>query len=372
MNNKDLILIDKLFGLILLPFSLAFRSIGIIRRKLNPHNNGEILIIKFLGAGNLLSITSTLKKFPCSIITVSANQPTLKEFGIGDKHYFLNDKNPLILFFQVINLSSKLFFYHYSQVINLESESFFAKFLSTIPTSSKLSGISNVHKGLIDSLVYDFYLVTPTLLGKNEIIDLLIQFRPQVNLDIQALVDQRQRYFMTSYLKHVKNARNITIAPTCSPTDNLRRLDIGIWQKICECLGSSLNITVIFPSKTDIQYLEFLQLRDRLPQLNIQLCNFSDFISSIKSCELLITIDSQALHIAQLEGIITIALYGPTSPFGVNLENTSYPLSKSLACSPCTHKYFLPPCAGLAPCMELSSVNLEIFKQVGINFGAYE
>ena len=42
MNNKDLILIDKLFGLILLPFSLAFRSIGIIRRKLNPHNNFKI------------------------------------------------------------------------------------------------------------------------------------------------------------------------------------------------------------------------------------------------------------------------------------------------------------------------------------------
>ncbi len=90
------------------------------------------------------------------------------------------------------------------------------------------------------------------------------------------------------------------------------------------------------------------------PLLEAKITGNSTYVEEIRRSDLLITIDSQALHIAQKYMKKTIAIYGPTSPYGVSLSETTYPISKSLVCSPCTHKYLKVPCNGKAFCMKFS------------------
>ena len=359
MNNKELILIDKVVGLILLPCSLLFRAIVLLRRSIGQKRNQPMLVIKFLGAGNFLSLRNALSPLNTHIITSITNKQSLEEFGIGQKVYYLNDKNPIFLLIDVVKTFSILFFSNYSQVINLEPESYFAKFLCSIPASQKTSGVSNTHKGLMDALIYDSYLVTPSLLNKSEILSLLIEFQVLENPELATLIKSIQIKQDSRFREILSKLDRVVIAPTCSSTDSLRRLDIESWKLIIKSLTPSQNITVLFPNERDPQYFEFIQMGDALQNLHIEITNYPTFVQKIKESNLVITIDSQALHIAQLLEVPAIAFYGPTSPFGVNLGPNTYPITRSMACSPCTHKYFEAPCQGQAPCMKFPKVNLE-------------
>jgi ADP-heptose:LPS heptosyltransferase len=363
MNNKELILIDKVVGLLLLPCSLLFRAIVLLRRSIGQKHHQPILVIKFLGAGNFLSLKDSLRTLNTHIITSITNKQALEEFQIGQKVYYLNDKNPIFLMLDVIKTLCILLFSNYSQVINLEPESYFAKFLSAIPSSQKTSGVSNTHKGLMDSLIYDSYLVTPSLLNKSEILSLLIEFRVLKNQEFAALIQSIQVKLGPILRENLNHLDRVVIAPTCSSTDSLRRLDLEAWKSIIESLARCKHITALFPNQNDPQYSEFMQLESAFQNLRIEINNYPNFVQRIRDASLMITIDSQALHIAQLANIPTIAFYGPTSPFGVNLGPATYPVTRALACSPCTHKYFEAPCQGQAPCMKFSKVDLEILKK---------
>lgn len=362
MNNKELILIDKVVGLILLPCSLLFRVIALLRRSTGQKCNQPMLVIKFLGAGNFLSLRNALSPLNTHIITSITNKQSLEEFDIGQKVYYLNDKNPIFLLIDVIKTLSILFFSNYSQVINLEPESYFAKFLCSIPASQKTCGVSNAHKGLMDALIYDSYLVTPSLLNKSEILSLLIEFQALENPELAGLIQSIQIKQDAKFREALSNLDNVVIAPTCSSTDSLRRLGIEVWELIINSLTRYPHITVLFPNERDLQYLEFTQMSCAFQNLHIEITNYQTFVQKIKESNLVITIDSQALHIAQLFEIPALAFYGPTSPFGVNLGQNTYPITRTMACSPCTHKYFEAPCQGQAPCMKFSKINLGILK----------
>lgn len=362
MNNKELILIDKVVGLILLPSSLLFRAIALLRRSFGHKSNKPILIIKFLGAGNFLSLKNSLNPLNAHIITSITNKQSLEEFQIGQKVYYLNDSNPFYLMIDVVKIFFILFFSSYSQVINLEPESFFAKFLSSIPVSQKTSGVSNTHKGLMDSLIYDSYLVTPSLLNKSEIFSLLMEFQVLENQELNTLIRSIQGEMAANLKNDLQELGNVVIAPTCSSTDSLRRLNMQTWASIIKSLGHSKSIVALFPNQKDPQFPEFKQIQNAFHNLQIEVTNYPTFVKRIQDANVVITIDSQALHVAQLLNVSTIAFYGPTSPFGVNLGNKTYPVTRALACSPCTHKYFEAPCNGQAPCMKFAAENLDILK----------
>jgi len=360
MNNKKLIFIDKVVGLILLPLSLVFRAIGILRRRHKEPNTDKILIIKFLGAGNLISIDAVLANHDVDLITAYSNKSTAQSFLPKAQAFFLNDGNIFSLTFDVLRVFYSLMSKEYACVVNLEAESYFAKFLTAVANSKKYSGISNTHKGLFDSWLYDSYLVNPALLSKAEVLSLLLDYREIVNDNIAALIKLHQTQFIESGAFTSSPINQVSIAPTCSSTDALRRVSIENWSQLVSNLPKAANITAIFPNQHDVQYLAFKNLEVEVSNLKVLLTSFSDFVDQIQKSDLVICIDSQALHVAQEANKPTIALYGPTSPFGVNLSRTTFPITKSLACSPCTHKYFKLPCNNKASCMHFTKMDLRI------------
>ena len=360
MNNKKLIFIDKVVGLILLPLSLVFRAIGILRRRYQEPQSQKILLIKFLGAGNLISIDSVLNHHSVDLITARSNKNTAAQFLPNAEVFFLNDGNIISLGFDVLGVFYRLIFKDYACVINLETESYFAKFLTAVSNSKKYCGISNTHKGLFDSWLYDFYLVNPVLLSKAQVLSLLLDYREVVNDNQDALIQLHQARLLQSAPLAKDHLHQVVIAPTCSSTDVLRRVSIENWRQLIAQLPNHANIKAIFPNQDDAQYLAFKKLELDFPNLKVVFTDFLTFVSLIEQSDLVLCIDSQALHVAQDALKPTIALYGPTSPFGVNLGPNTYPITKSLACSPCTHKYFKLPCNGRATCMHFSASDLNI------------
>jgi ADP-heptose:LPS heptosyltransferase len=365
MNNNLLILFDTFIGVILIPFGLLINALNkYFLQFMRPKPKGRLLI-KLLGAGNYLPLKSKLNADLFDILTVESNLQTLKHFGIGNRIYLINDKNIFLLFISSFSIFLKLLSQNYVQIINLEMESNFAKFLSLITPTKSLSGISSHNKSYLDRYIYDSYLVSPLLMERGEIVSQLISFKPETNNYLLALVRSHQEKFKKKFLLN-KSLRHIVIFPGCSSTDSLRRVKEKDWKLILSYLIKNKNvknITIIFSSKNDPQYkfFEDILMSNQKDKLNLKITNFKDFVYWVKKSDLILSVDSQALHIAQLYKKESIVFYGPTSPFGINLEETTYPVSLSLSCSPCTHKYLKLPCGNSAPCMNFNKKHLDIF-----------
>ena len=365
MNNQFLILVDTLFGVILIPLGICLHfSLKFIKKFIRT-NPKRFLVIKLLGAGNFLPIKNTLARKDIDIVTVKSNFLTLKHFHIGSQIYVIDDTNILTLAITSLLVFIQLLFRDYVQVINLELESKFAKFLSLITPASILSGISSQNKSFLDSLIYDTYLVTPLMLSKAEIVSQLLSFKKKKNVLVDSLVNNHKRIFLERFFP-LKNINKVSIFPSCSSTDALRRLSILDWEFILIKLSNNNKvkvINIIFANSEDCQYREFsdLLVKLNLEKIQLILTDFPNFVAIIEGSNLVVSVDSQALHISQFLHKRAIAIYGPTSPFGINLENTTYPITNSLQCSPCTHKYIKLPCNNTAPCMKFKSEYFNIF-----------
>jgi ADP-heptose:LPS heptosyltransferase len=357
MKNSSLIFLDCFTKILFSPLSLFIRGLNKLILIFFPIKNKDILIVKFLGAGNFIALSKLDPLTSFDVITEKRNFTALKKIKSIKNIYTVDSKNIITLFFTIFKLFFILTQRKYYQTINLETESTFAKFISAVPRSNILSGVSNLNKSYFDFILYTKYLVSPFLLNKVDIVNLLINepFSPSTNVIIyRAIVEQQKNYLRSANFK----SQTISIFPSCSDTDTLRRLNIIHWTKIIKrfsTMKNVSNINVIFPRSDDIQFDDFTNFKKLFNRFSIITTNYKNFYSSVLKSDLIVTVDSQALHIAQALDKKTIAIYGPTSPYGVNLGKNTYPIYKGLACSPCTHKYLKLPCSGAAMCMSFKS-----------------
>lgn len=368
MKNNQLVLLDIITGFLLLPLCFLIRGLRRILSRVFEVNYHGILIIKFLGAGNFIAIQDALLDKDVDILSAKSNANALAKFNIGKRVFLIDDSNLFRLIFSSLNCVFKLLFINYQQVINLETESKFAKFVTALTSAKLLSGISNVHKSYVDYFLYDRYLVNPMMLDKPAVINLLLDFQVVTNRYMKfALDSHRHDFFLNTSLNNVKR---VIVSPTGSNTDFIRRLSVDAgWDIVIDYLSSLDGIDivdVVFSTSTDHQYHDFVVLSQKYPIVRLHITKYDEFIQKIKESDLVLTIDSQALHIAQQFKKPTIAIYGPSTPFGVNFEKTTYPVTRSLICSPCIHKYFKRPCGELAPCMKFDRLEFKVLNQINL------
>jgi Glycosyltransferase family 9 (heptosyltransferase) len=368
MNSKLLIFVDAALSVFVIVFAGVFRLRTKLLNALHVKSGSDkVLIIKFLGAGNFIAMADALKFEGCTIVSVRGNESALKEFVPSAELILINEKSLVQLVLTVAAALTKLLLGRYSKVINLEAESSFAKFIATVPYCDELTGLSNKYKSISDWFFYDYHLVSPSNLNRDRILKILLRHeQPQVNevnaLTLKALNDV-----------NVGNGfivRNDTafVSPTCSLTDGNRRLSIEMWSWVLKQLSQEFKSVVIaFPSTHDTQYADFQVLLAQQVYSNVETVveSYKQFAARIQACDLLVTIDSQALHIGQQLGKSIVCFYGPTSPHGVKLSRNTCVVSKELECSPCTHKYFSEPCRGAVHCMKFDREQVvSIFRHI--------
>ena len=175
--------------------------------------------------------------------------------------------------------------------------------MSLIVPSNILSGISSHNKSFLDSIIYDKYLVTPMLANRNEIISQLISFSPKKNSHLDLLIKHQQNNFKRKFLP-LESINTVAVFPSCSSTDNLRRLNMSDWLIVLKKLSNNKRtkkITLIFPNKNDIQFLAFEKLTKQLDlkKIGLKITIFEQFVDEVKGCNLIVSVDSQAIHIGQ-------------------------------------------------------------------------
>ncbi len=368
MKNNHLVILDLIIGFFLLPLCLIIRGLRRMLSKIFKINYRGILIIKFLGAGNFIAIQDTIVNKDFDILSAKSNASAINKFHIGSRVFLIDDSNLLRLITSCLNCIYRLLFINYQQVINLETESKFAKFITALTSAKVLSGVSNAHKSYIDYFLYDRYLVNPLMLDKPEVISLLTDFKTITNHFMEHALEAHRRDFLLNI--SLNNMKRVVISPAGSNTDSIRRLSIdGGWDVVMNYLVALDGvgfIDVVFSSSLDQQYSDFIVLGQKYPKVKIHITTYDEFVQKIKDSDLVLTIDSQALHIAQIFKRPTISFYGPSTPFGVNFGKTTYPVTRSLICSPCRHKYLSLPCQGDAPCMKFDRKQFEILAQINL------
>jgi len=368
MSSNILVLVDALLGLLLVPLSVLIRIIRRIISRIYPARAAVgVLVIKFLGAGNLLAVKGALSGLDFDVVTAQSNRNAITAFGLGRRNLIIDDSSFIKLALSSLSCCTQLLSRRYEQVINLESESKFAKFLTALVSARVVSGVTNAHKSYTDLVLYDRYLVTPVLAGRGDMVSQLLRFEARTNEFVSHAIGKCvENFWATNSLTDVQT---ICLAPSCSSTDTLRRLPDKHWEDLIHTLmltGRVKELVVVFATSLDPQRGKFERISHQYPgRVNVRITDYKAFVHCVSTADLLITVDSQALHLRQSINRPAICFYGPTSPLGVGLSTSTLPVTSSLQCSPCTHKYLRLPCGGEAPCMNLGEQGIRLVS--GIN-----
>lgn len=354
MHNNALVVMDGLSKVILIPMIFISLVIRKILKIFHRNNNGKILFIKLMGAGNLVACRGFMLERDVEILTSLSNKSTVEKFNLAKKAHYIDTSSLLNLFKSIPPLLRLYRTGTFVSIVNMESESIFAKFLAASVPAMRTTGMTNVYRSLLDHVLYNRYLVAPMLLPKSEALEMLFSDRFEANSDMACAIRARQERFFVLNSDKLELVNSVVITPSCSSTDKLRRLPNEVWVDFLIHLKIERfqRLDVVFPDEKDLQFEFFSEtLTKTFPFVNVVVSDYKGFVNLIASTDLLLTIDSQALHVAQQFGTLAFAFYGPTSPYGVDLAATTLPLTRSFKCSPCTHKYFVTPCAGRAHCM---------------------
>lgn len=359
MNLTFLVILDKLSILFLFPIFLILK----IKNFLIKSNNNKNLLIKIVGAGNLFSIKKILRQDKFELITLARNKSAVKKINNKINAYYIYDNNFLLMFFSILRIALLMLIKRYKDILILEANSNLSILFSLIPLSNRILGVSNQFKSIIDFFIYNFYLTNAVNVSRQRLLELLIKFKPKKNHFNTLAIKKIHEDFLINNIKKIKKIKNIIIAPGCANNDKLRRVKNFTWLEIIKFLINK-KITVVFESENDAQYDFFKRQKDVYKNLNIKISNYSEFFFCIKKTDLLLTVDSQSLRIANSLNKLSISFYGATHPTGIELSKNTYPIYLGYECSPCNHKYYRYPCDGLAPCMNFNAEDLNIFKYI--------
>lgn len=365
MKNNTLVLIDWGVGFITGPIIIVAKLLKKIASKFyRPKRNGR-LIIKFLGAGNYVAMSDIIDD-QTTLISASSNKLAISHFLKTKNVFYIDDSSLLSLATTSLGAIFFVLKGSYCEVINFETESNFSKLLASIARADQTLGITNVHKSFMDMIIYDRYLVNPTIIGKSDSLALLTNFRLIQNEHAMAAILKSQHDFFQE-VRFKKPVVKIAFAPTGSDTDTIRRASPAIWKIAAHKLLTifpDAAIDLYFPSQEDMQFEQLSKVFANDQRVSVRVGSYSDYVAGIKNADLVLCIDSQTLHVANYYQVPSICFFGPSSPYGVNHTHLTYPISLGAACSPCRHKYFEIPCGGKALCMNFSELDLSVLDRL--------
>ena len=134
-----------------------------------------------------------------------------------------------------------------------------------------------------------------------------------------------------------------------------KRWDLKRWAAVCNALTKQ-GVRVVVTGGPEEQALggKLLQLTSPAPHLVIGQTNLMELACLIKQCDVFLSHDSSALHLAAAVGTPTVALFGPTDPARHLPPNfKGEVIKKDVFCSPC----YSPRCRTIThACMTRISV----------------
>lgn len=292
----------------------------------------QFLIIKFFGLGSLARIVHVLEqdsdiKSRVRFLTLKKNQPLMEELNL--EATFVNDKNIFRFFGSTVCQVLSIWRSQSITVLNMERSSNLAGLFGMI------AAIGKPYRG------FHFKPKNKSIAGQKWI-NLVNQTATNAIAEMLEISINPTRPQQKSTRKTIE-----VIALNINAGDYLpeRKFPFDKWVELCRELSTyfpnaTLVLTGLSNEKIYVDQLE-QKLKSETPGIRINNLagkqNISQFLDFLKSIDLFITNDSGPLHFANLKGVKTVAIWGPTLAKQVGYSDSEMMLNLQLekSCSPC-------------------------------------
>lgn len=329
-------------------------------------NFDTIVVSKYVGLGSIIQATPLLqtlrKKFPNAhiiFITTNGGRVLLEHIPEVNEVLTVSDKN----FSEVLSTSIKLLFKLWKikpqLFIDLEFYSNYSSIMTTLSKAKNRLGFYKedlaYRKGVYNYLV-NFNVDVP-------ISTTYLQFASLVNcgeITTSLKIDIKENNNWAKITEKTglsKMQKYIVVNPNASDLRLERR-----WPKeyyintINSFLEKNNSYTlVLVGDKTEASYVNEIetQLKNKQQVINTAgKLNLTELIVLIANAKLMLTNDTGPMHIAFATKTKTISLFGPCSPLQYGGTENAITFYKKVHCSPCVHKFIIPPCHGDNQCMK--------------------
>lgn len=362
MNLKQKQWIDALAGnwLFALHQLMARMLGGVLRRNHALHPGPQtILVIKILGMGSVMLAADALmalrQRYPNARLILLCGKGLkegLEPLGLFHEIWTLEDKSLARLLMQTPSLFRRIWQLPGLWTLDLEVYSRLSTLFSLYTFARNRFGFyltdtrfrKNIHTHLV-------YFNTRIYVGQNyaAIVEAMGANSVSVDYDLPDFPRNRKKESLSV----------IAINNTCSDLSIERKIPEPLLYRIC------MELLNVYP---DFELALMGAPSDRVQQERFKSNYFKDeprvkviagqfslpelYQYLYAHCMLVLTIDSMPLHIANLLGIPTVSIWGPSSPHALMRTGKNREvIYLSWHCSPCVHQKVLP-CGGDNQCMK--------------------
>jgi ADP-heptose:LPS heptosyltransferase len=331
---------------------------------------GDIVIMKMLGGGSLVLALPALlgirEKYPdCRIhlVTTPTIVPFVKTFDLFDQIHLIDDSKGI---FKIISSTIKVLssIFLVDTFIDLEIHSRLTTIFSGLAAARNRIGFyqsevfwrRDVQTHLVffnpDAEVYYAYEACANIIGASVV-------------SLETCRDHILEKLSSTAMSDKIPKKYVAVGHACSELGKERMIKPNNWIKVFQRLIKQKKIdeesTIIFlGAAKDYSRAEAIIEEVRLHIKNdfIIACGKYSLIESIKiisEADYFVGIDSSLLHYARLLNIPSTSYWGPTKPDTrlIPIENYSEEIFyQRIPCSPCVHITEIPPCNGVAYCIE--------------------
>lgn len=325
----------------------------------------RIVISKYVGLGSIIQATPLLqtlrKKFPGAhivFVTTSGGKMLLQHIPEVNEIICVSDKNFSQVVVTTFQLLRRLWKIKPDLYIDLEFYSNYGSIVTTLSKATNRLGFYKedmaYRKGVYNYLL-PFNINVP-------ISQTYLQFAKRVHCEdlvttLKIAVENKYRNEITSKTGIVSTDKYIVVNPNASDLRLERRWPKSYFIKTIIFLLEKYkdHLIVLIGDKTEAPYVSEIVsgLGERKNLVNTAgRLNLSELIELIAGAGFMLTNDTGPMHIAFATGIKTVSLFGPCSPLQYGGTENTITFYKKVHCSPCVHKYIIPPCHGDNQCMK--------------------
>jgi len=302
----------------------------------------KILIVKLGAIGDIVMalplITAVEKKYPGAEITWLCGrivEPILKCVPRIDKLIVVDEKklltgSPAEQIFEILTTWKKLFLHKYDIVLTAYRDTRYQLLTALTISGSKISMSGKNRWEMFIPGRYHGSEYAKMILGKDDWQAEDTGY-PQLNIvPGEIITDEVKKLNGKVVILNPGGAKNLING------GELRRWPVEYYSKLAERLINKGYTVALIGAEQDKWILESF---NRLPVVNLLgKTSLTDLIYLFNHCNILVSHDTSAFHLAKLSNIQIIGLFGPVNPderTGIHDKAANIYIGSSLPCSPC-------------------------------------
>jgi ADP-heptose:LPS heptosyltransferase len=331
----------------------------------------QVTILKLLGGGSLIIAYPSLIALKRSgrfkrlrLVTTPGVEPFARLTGLFDEIILVDDRKTGAFIWSASMACFRLF--RTDAIIDLEIHSRLSVVFAALTCARNRVGFYTAtsfwRQGLCTHLLY----LNPAA-GIYDFYDQLCNLWNCVPADFLTCQNFMARACGVAPWCQKANVASIDVAivPCCSDLSNVRMLAVEQWREVVGNFARQEHRKLcihLIGGPSDRSFCEKLsgRLEEELAGTGARIANragelsLKESVCVVTQCELLFSIDTGMLHIARLLGVPLRSYWGPTNPATLlrpwtEVREITY--YEHIACSPCVHITYPPPCNGNNICM---------------------